>query len=116
MAFIPNPNNLPQVNHKDGDKLNNNIDNLEWISNKDNTQHGYDNGLYKFKTRCHAINVYTKDYKFYKQYKSIRSMCEELGINRKTVTMILKGEKVTNNYNYEFEYVEENQETIESIA
>lgn len=31
-------------------------------------------------------------------------------------TMILKGEKVTNNYNYEFEYVEENQETIESIA
>lgn len=43
-------------------------------------------------------------------------MCDELRINRKTVTMILKGEKITNNYNYLFEYVEESQETIESIA
>lgn len=117
IAFISNPNNYPQVNHIDGNKLNNVIDNLEWVSNSYNTQHGYDNGLYKFKTRCHAINVYEKpNHKFYKRYKSIRSMCEELHINRKTVTMILKQEKITNNYNYEFEYVEENQETIESIA
>ena len=48
-------------------------------------------------------------------YKSIRSMCENLGINRKTVTMILKGEKKTNNYDYLFEYVEESEETIESV-
>ena len=116
-AFIENPNNLPQVNHKDGNKLHNSIDNLEWVTNSDNTQHGYDNNLYKFKSRCHAINVYEKpNHKFFKRYKSIRSMCEELHINRKTVTMILKGEKTTNNYPYEFEYVEESQETIESIA
>ena len=43
-------------------------------------------------------------------------MCEELSINRKTVTMILKGEKLTNNYDYLFEYVEEGQSTIESIT
>ena len=116
IAFIPNPFNLPQVNHKDGNKLNNSLDNLEWCSNKDNTQHGYDNGLYKYKSRCHAINVYHKNGIFYKTFKSIRSMCEELHINRKTVTMILKGEKVTNNYDYIFEYVEECQETIENIA
>lgn len=115
-AFVPNPNNFPQVNHKDGNKLNNNIDNLEWCTNSENTQHGYDKGLYKFKTRSHAINVYTKQGKFIRAYKSIRSMCDDLHINRKTVTMILKGEKVTNNYNYLFEYVEESQETIESIA
>ena len=37
--FIPNPNNLPQVNHKDGDKFNNHIDNLEWVSRIENMCH-----------------------------------------------------------------------------
>ncbi|AXH71989.1 MAG: HNH endonuclease [Podoviridae sp. ctbj_2] len=35
-AFIPNPENLPQVHHKDENTLNNIVDNLEWISNRDN--------------------------------------------------------------------------------
>lgn len=39
MSFIPNPKNLPQVNHKDGNKLNNHYLNLEWVSNYENTVH-----------------------------------------------------------------------------
>ena len=38
-AFIPNPYNLPQVNHKDGNKANNSFTNLEWITNDDNQKH-----------------------------------------------------------------------------
>lgn len=38
-AFIPNPYNLPQVNHKDGNKENNSFTNLEWITNRDNQIH-----------------------------------------------------------------------------
>jgi hypothetical protein len=43
--FIPNPNNLPEVNHKDANKLNNSIDNLEWCSHSENMNHANNMGL-----------------------------------------------------------------------
>ena len=46
MVFIPNPNNLSDVNHIDFDKTNNNVENLEWCSHKDNVKHSSDNGRY----------------------------------------------------------------------
>lgn len=39
-AFIPNPNNLPQINHKDENKHNNNVNNLEWINHQNNQNYG----------------------------------------------------------------------------
>lgn len=52
-AFISNPNNLPQVNHRDGNKQNNNVENLEWCTSSENVQHAFDIGL-KEKSRQHA--------------------------------------------------------------
>ena len=56
IAFIPNPNNLPQVDHIDNDKSNNRVDNLRWVSNKENSQ-------YRWERIRKALKVYAKNTK-----------------------------------------------------
>ena len=58
-AFIDNPNNLPEVNHKDFDKTNNTIENLEWISREDNVKHAC-NDEYKMKERKQKLSEANK--------------------------------------------------------
>ena len=45
-AFVPNPNGLAEVNHIDGDKLNNSAENLEWVTHSQNMKHSIEVGLY----------------------------------------------------------------------
>lgn len=71
-TFLPNPDNKPQVNHIDGDKLNNNLSNLEWVTPRENYDHGMRHNLYESKYKGEAVphSVLTEQ-----DILTIRSIC-----------------------------------------
>lgn len=97
MAFIPNPNKLPQVNHKDEDKLFNVVRNLEWCSAKYNNNFGTRNKRISLTQRNNPeyskkIMQFTLDGTFVKEWESI---CEagRAGYHRKTISNVCNKKK-----------------------
>jgi DNA-binding transcriptional regulator YiaG len=68
-CFIENPKNLPEINHKDGNKLNNHLENLEWSTKSYNMNHAYATGLCYTQGENHPKSFLTE-----KQVKEIREL------------------------------------------
>ena len=81
MEFIPNLDNKPQVNHKDGNKSNNRANNLEWVTLQENIAHAWRTGLATNHVgEDHSTTVYSRS--------QIEKICEELVKNVKTMDEI----------------------------
>ena len=96
MAFIPNENNLPEINHKDENPANNKVENLEWCTRKYNANYGtLPNRISGWQTnspvRSKAIYQYTKDGEFITAYPSLNEAGRCVGVSGDMIGRVCKG-------------------------
>lgn len=98
--FVPNPCNLPVVNHKDGNKQNNHYSNLEWVTHSENSQHAYDTGLHKppclgkfgkDHVASKPIVQYNLDGVFVREWENARQAEREAGFHNGRISDVCNG-------------------------
>lgn len=101
--FIPNPDNLPQINHKDEDKTNNHVDNLEWCSNKYNVNYGNRNMLAS-KGISKAVAQYSLDGELIRTWDSVTKAAMSLGFDLSSIAKCCNGRTHTS-YHFVWKYI-----------
>jgi DNA-binding XRE family transcriptional regulator len=91
--YVPNPENKPQVNHKDGNHLNNQANNLEWVTNRENSIHALENGLMMIEEKHPMAKLTREDVAYIKSHPEMsrNNLAKMFNVNPHTITDIRKG-------------------------
>lgn len=102
ITFISNLENKEQVNHIDGNKLNNNLENLEWVTNTENQIHKVKIGLYKGEK---GVIQYDSFMNKINEFKSIITASKILNIHKNIIIRCCKGKTKNPKCGYQFRYL-----------
>ena len=105
-TFIPNPNNYLYVNHKDLNKQNNRVDNLEWCTQSENVKHALNNGVNimkgfnnynknKFRNKYGFLSQYDKEHNLIATYTSLAEAYLKTGVCKRDILYVINGKRKT---------------------
>lgn len=93
-AFIPNPDNKPQVNHKNGNKADNRVENLEWVTSSENQRHATQNGLIKSREKNYLAKLTDKQAEYIRENPDRLNqpeLAKKFGVTQTTISKIQLG-------------------------
>ena len=108
LTFIDNPDNKPYVNHINGNRSDNNVENLEWVTPSENTQHAVNTGLFK-SGRTRAVIQYNLNGEQMATFESATEAARQTGGSQSKITMCCRRQRDSAN-DYQWRYYDDIQD------